>query len=399
MNQENFKLLNNALNDQTLTDDQRRLECIRITSNKVLPPVEFLFRVFGTPCFPLGEIVAVTGKAKSGKTLLNSLLMACCTLDKALHFERPVPEDSKDWISKPRKCLWFDTEQSEQSTQEILVKRVLKMTEKLTHAELEFSNEKYYDVFNARSLRCDERLSLFKTAVYQCHPDLVILDGVRDLITDINDGVKAQLLVEELMSLAQETRSCIVCVLHQNKGAEDRNPRGWLGTELMNKAFEVYSCEKVKPENIFVVEQTLTRKYDWEKVIGFRIDPKSELPVMAEPPVGCHYNFNSSFHDKKGGLPPMNPEYTYFDEKNDIHVKMKELFYEVLKVGPMFYNDLQTKAQNLLGCTTGYWNNLFGEARNAGIIVNGKDEHNRSIWMLPKKEQATQLDLYEKSPS
>ena len=30
--------------------------------------MEFLFRLFGKPCFPRGELVAITGKAKSGKT-------------------------------------------------------------------------------------------------------------------------------------------------------------------------------------------------------------------------------------------------------------------------------------------------------------------------------------------
>ena len=65
---------------------------------------------------------------------------------------------------------------------------------------------------------------------------MVVLDGVRDLMADINDGVNAQAIVEKLMRLAQDTNCCIVCVLHQNKGNEDRNPRGWIGTELMNKA-------------------------------------------------------------------------------------------------------------------------------------------------------------------
>ena len=48
----------------------------RITADSHLPPVEFLFRMFGIPCFPRGELVGVAGKAKSGKTLFTSMLMA-----------------------------------------------------------------------------------------------------------------------------------------------------------------------------------------------------------------------------------------------------------------------------------------------------------------------------------
>ena len=46
----------------------------RITPDKVLPTMQFLFRLFGSPCLPRGELVAVTGKAKSGKTFVTSLL-------------------------------------------------------------------------------------------------------------------------------------------------------------------------------------------------------------------------------------------------------------------------------------------------------------------------------------
>ena len=52
------------------------LEQLRITPEKELKPMEFLFRLFGKPCFPRGELVAITGKAKSGKTFVTSMLMA-----------------------------------------------------------------------------------------------------------------------------------------------------------------------------------------------------------------------------------------------------------------------------------------------------------------------------------
>ena len=48
----------------------------RITPESKVPEMDFLFRMFGTPCFPRGELVAVAGKAKSGKTFFLSLLMS-----------------------------------------------------------------------------------------------------------------------------------------------------------------------------------------------------------------------------------------------------------------------------------------------------------------------------------
>ena len=117
-------------------------------------------------------------------------------------------------------------------------------------------------------------------------PDLVIVDGIRDLVNDINDGVLAQEVMEELLHLATQQNCCIVCVLHQNKGSEDHNLRGWIGTELMNKAFEVYACEKLMPQRVFKLEQTLTRKYDIEQTLYFEVDeqglPRATSPVTSE---------------------------------------------------------------------------------------------------------------------
>ena len=53
-----------------------QLDQLRITSRSEIPPHDFLYTWNGVPCFARGELVAVTGKAKSGKTYLNSILMA-----------------------------------------------------------------------------------------------------------------------------------------------------------------------------------------------------------------------------------------------------------------------------------------------------------------------------------
>ena len=286
MNQENFNLVSQVVAERALSEDERLLERLRITRDRELPQFDFLFRIFGRPCFPRGELIAVTGKAKSGKTLFTSMLMACCVREEVLQIQRPFEETDDAWQSRPLRCLWYDTEQSEQSTQDILKNRINRLVNAPggTTAAPEEDPLSYYDIFNVRSLHYDDRLRLFEKAVRKYRPDLVVLDGVRDLIADINDGVKAQAVMEHLMRLAQEANCCIVCVLHQNKGAEDRNLRGWIGTELMNKAFEVYACEKLKPENIFMVEQTHTRKYDLGELMFFRMDPETELPVACEAP-------------------------------------------------------------------------------------------------------------------
>ena len=424
MNDEMFDLVRQSVTEHAMTEDERQLERLRVTCEKVLPPMRFLFRILGKPCFPRGELVAVTGKAKSGKTLFNSMLMACCATTQVLQVQRPP--DSATEGAGPLRCMWYDTEQSEQSTQDILKNRILPMAgfrmdngqwtmtesfeplkpleqleplKQLEPLEPTDLNDMFY-VFNVRCLPCAERLRLFETAVLKYRPDLVVLDGVRDLLADINDGVKAQELMEHLMRLAQEADCCMVCVLHQNKGAEDRNLRGWIGTELMNKAFEVYACEKVKPENIFVVEQTHTRKYDLEGLLFFRMDAATGMPVVCEAPVRYAAEGNIQVQQKPGKkpLPPMNRDYLTFDENNHPHPKTEELFYEALKAGPLVYYDLQMRVMTLLNCGTGLWNNMFNKMRDEGYIVRRNGQGGNVVWMLSAKAapaQPAEPDLFD----
>lgn len=252
-----------------------KLKKDRITADKELPPMEFLLKLFDVPCCPRGELVAFTGKAKSGKTFVMSMMMAAASAAEALAFHRTTFE--------PLQVLWIDTEQSDQSTQDILRNRLVPMViSSPPDSGGESFPEGLYDIFNVRTESWQERMPLLMAAIDLCRPDLVILDGVRDLVDDINNGQLAHDVTERLMRVAQQARCCIVCVIHQNKAAEDRTLRGSIGTELTNKAFEVYECEKL-PDRTFVLTQKLTRKYDITDSLYFTVDDRG-LPHQVGAP-------------------------------------------------------------------------------------------------------------------
>ena len=304
--------------EQTLVSPQMlMLEQMRITTDRELPPMDFLCTFHGKPCLPRREVVAVTGKAKSGKTFLISMLMACGLVPKVLSFCRTG--------ETPRRVMWYDTEQSSESTQEILRQRIVPLaggSDDLVREQM--------DVFNVRCADWKTRRALLAEAVRCCKPDLVVIDGLRDLVDDINDGVIAQELMESLMQLASEHNCCIVCVLHQNKG-EDRNLRGWIGTELMNKAFEVYTCEKLMPQRIFKVEQTLTRKHDIEQPMYFEVgDDGLPVKVASAQPADTEQAMRTPDRE---ALPPLNAKYVVHDDREpggwrfDVH----RLFLDALR--------------------------------------------------------------------
>ena len=254
------------------TDEKlQRLEQRRITPNSVIPKRRFLFEMFDKPCFARGELVGITGRAKSGKTFFTSMLMALGVCNEVMGIRRIDP--------KPLRVLWMDTEQSEESTQEILCDRIMKLWQRNMPEGESIDNfpSEMFDIFNVRADAWQDRLPLLETAIKEYHPDLVILDGIRDLVNDINDGILSQQVIERLMHLASETECCIVSVLHQNKASEDKNLRGWIGTELTYKSFEVYECSK-DSDRIFSVKQTMTRKYDIIDTLQFVVDAEG-LPM------------------------------------------------------------------------------------------------------------------------
>ena len=83
-----FYLSHQSMVQHSMPHDKRQFEKQQIRRNTILPPMKFLFRIFGMPHFPRGELVAATGKAKSNKTLFNAILMVCWFLDEVLQMQR-----------------------------------------------------------------------------------------------------------------------------------------------------------------------------------------------------------------------------------------------------------------------------------------------------------------------
>ena len=367
--------LSQAGQPTTFTPEQNTLEQLRITPEKQLKPMDFLFRLFGKPCFPRGELVAVTGKAKSGKTFLSSMLMTCSVVPDVLSFHREREE--------PLHVLWYDTEQSDESTQDIMNHRLMPMTG---------GDVSRIDVFNVRSLPWKRRRELLGAAVSSYSPDLVIVDGIRDLVNDINDGVLAQEVMEELMQLAAKHSCCVTCILHQNKGSEDHNLRGWIGTELMNKAFEVYACEKLLPQRIFSVEQTLTRKYDIEQELYFKVNAEG-LPVAS---LGAQTAGGTTDQNQ---LPPLNTDYIRHDDNGSWQVDARRLFSDAIGDRlQMTGGDLRTQVCQLCNIRSWkFYNSLLEQAINDGVLMKSYDHAGHVIYAL-KPQAPVQTELYQDVP-
>jgi hypothetical protein len=186
---------------------------------------------------------------------------------------------------QPLKVMWYDTEQSRQSTKGILTERVGRMISQTRGEEGVSLDDGQFFVFNVRACTYKERMDYLAAGIQTYRPDIVIIDNVSDLIPSINDAEQSIMVIDRLMQLTTEFNCNIVVVIHLNRTGDKRNLRGWLGTEILHKAFEVYYCEQIPDTDVFSVEQTLTRKYHVKELLYYKINDEGLPEVTVKPAV------------------------------------------------------------------------------------------------------------------
>lgn len=367
--------------DPKLRKRWNTLEDRRITPEKEIPPMEFLFELFNKPCFPRGELVAMTGKAKSGKTFMSTILMEKCLSGEGSDFIPCLRRVSDE----PLRAMWFDTEQSEESTQDILRNRLIPMISSSpvqTTPTPPNSGGEFLDVFNVRGEFWQERLPLLEAAIGRFQPDLVILDGIRDLTDDINDGVKAQQVIERLMHMASARHCCIVCIMHQNKAQEDRSMRGWLGTELKNKSFETYEC--YKRDSVFSVKQCASRKFEISDNLEFTVDEKGLPRSLTQQEAQERSSSTSEPSAESMVRPQFNEKYILEHQPKFVKFNLPLLFGDALPNGlELDEQALMQKVMDLVSMTSPkLFYSVLNKAVKEGVVSQLLDNFNRKRYSL-----------------
>lgn len=364
-----------------VTPQLLKLDGFRITSETVVPEEEFLMRMYGKPCLPRRDLTAVTGMEKCGKTFFTSMLMACCTKRQVLELER-IRE-------QPLKVMWYDTEQSRQSTKGIYVDRVGKMVQP-EDGDNAVMDETNYLIYNVRACTYKERMDYLLTGIETYHPDLVIVDNVSDLLPSVNDADESQRVIAQLMELATLGNCNIVVVIHVNRSGDKRNLRGWLGTVVLQKSFEVFCCEQVPSSELYSVEQLLTRKYRIPEKMYYRITDEglpeeSDKPsLQSEDDDNAQPRRKSKPYISRKQVGSFNKKYIIENDSNakepyDWDVKM--LFADAMGGCSCISPDmLREKVMELSHIQmTHYYDKVFREAESQGFVTTTLDRAGRVV--------------------
>lgn len=247
-----------------------------------------------------GNFLAISGKAKSRKSFLVALFTGLILKNTKL-FVYTTLENPKIVI--------FDTEQGSWHCQKAF-KRIMQIS---GLNENDFDKKIKY--VRLRNYDTNTREQVINYVIRNENPDIVVIDGIRDLAFDINSPQEATVLATKLLNWSGEYNCHIITVLHQNKA--DTNLRGHLGSEILNKCEAVLSVTKdPKDKDISVVEPTEMREQEFPP-FAFRINEEG-TPEILEGYVS---------HEKKAAKP--EPDDIDFElHKNvlkDIYKTQKDL--------------------------------------------------------------------------
>ena len=256
----------------------------------------------------IGGFGAISGQRKNGKTFLIAQLMAAilgCDGNERTKQYLPglvVPDRTLDFLGHPPKVLYVDTEMEKLSSAKVL-RRVHWLCDQ--NMSQPFPGDRF-SVLWLKNMPSDDgvavhrkRYDLIRLAVDAIQPDVIFVDGLRDLLSSINDEESITKILNDFGSLAEERNLNIWMALHQNPSRknddDEAKMRGWAGTEFGNKVSDTLVSIKSKTANgvTFTVKQQDARDKDMDDWKFEITDDAGQLGVPRIITTGTNLNSKS----------------------------------------------------------------------------------------------------------
>lgn len=251
--------------DDAKTRLLEHLECNLMNLAKDYPNPRFLISKGGVGTLSRGDLQAIKAKSKNGKSQFVAILAAVALGAK---FD--------DWAAEEEglNVVSFDTEQNPRN-----VGKSGQKVHRLLNWDVKTNNPR----FKCYALRADEvtqRRQEIVAYIREFKPDLAIIDGIADLTLDFNNIEESQSVIGEFMQVSTEVQCAILFVLHENKGKDDTNMKGHLGTMAVQKCSDVFRVTKTG--STFKVEQTESRNAPVD-AFSFTLDENGTPKPLAMP--------------------------------------------------------------------------------------------------------------------
>tara|TARA_R110000851_G_scaffold133684_1_gene268622 strand:+ start:555 stop:1400 length:846 start_codon:yes stop_codon:yes gene_type:complete len=219
------------------------------------------------PIATFGNLSTIQAPPKTKKTFFVSLL-ASAFLSGKNHFSADIKghRDNKT-------LLHIDTEQGKWHASRVF-KRTIDMSG--------MSDVDFYHTYALRTLGYKERIQFIEYCLAHKFKNigLIFIDGIADLVSDVNNLQECNLIVQKLMEWSASYNCHITCVIHSNFGSD--KPTGHLGSLLEKKSETQIQLEaNTVNKELVTVRCKRSRNFSFD-TFSFKVNEKGYPEVVGD---------------------------------------------------------------------------------------------------------------------
>lgn len=236
------------INNNPQTDyDASNLSDFLFDANSIPPDDNILVSIQGKNILSQGNILTISGKPKSRKSVIAHSILSSAISNKAvLGIECNLPDDAE--------VVLIDTEQSTND-----LSRSLQRLKQMAHLE-SFPNK--LKVYTFRTLNAEKiKIAIPKILTDNPNVRLLIIDGGLDLISNMNDIIEVKETIDWFKSLLVNFSVGIVTIVHQSKSSNFTI--GHLGSFLDRFSQSVIEVSKLDNGNSQIKSQYMRSDSDF----------------------------------------------------------------------------------------------------------------------------------------
>lgn len=238
-----------------------------IDLTKDYPEPEFMLEFNGVKFFTIGDVIVVKGKPKKGKSHLMIAFIVALMSGQYIGINR---------LNKVTRILYVDCEMHVNYT--ALLNRKI---HRAVGIETDKSSNELF-VLNLKADNPTERERIIEDAIQELKPDIVFIDGVKDITrTEPNDQAEGKRIGEELKQWSAKYNCMIAIAIHENKN--DSNARGAVGAAVEEICSEVWRIDRDN-EGLFTASQTLFRYHSPVENLCFTMDEYGNIQTAEATP-------------------------------------------------------------------------------------------------------------------
>jgi hypothetical protein len=265
-----------AVPDSALNDNNRVLKLAKHLENVFIPtkenrPPELkpIVSINGTPILTHQNLTTIIAAPGSGK---SSVCEAICSAAINAHSDNLGIEVSNEIT----KVLFFDTERVNMD--------VWNSYDRINKRANTIDSDRAQIIGLRMIPRTEQRRATIEKLISEYRPELIILDGAGDMVTDTNSLEQAIDCRIWFRELTMKYNLSIITTLHPNKGTN--NPRGHIGAEILRESHGVLIIETDGDIKTLTNEFTHGKNRNGAKVnTSFTWSDEQRMFVSCEQPI------------------------------------------------------------------------------------------------------------------